>query len=99
TPALKTEITAKGTADATLTDITGYADVLNTANISQETFKQSRSEVTTEAITAFNEVYDEAMAVAGISANFFKDQPDVQQQFIFTSSKFICISSKLIFIS
>ena len=63
-PALKTEIVTKGTAQATINNIISYANTLKETNISQETYKGNRKEITDEAITAFNQIYDQVISIA-----------------------------------
>ena len=87
TPELKTAIVEKGTAEEQLDKITSYADVLKSKNILQESKKGSRKESTQEKITAFNNIYNKVIAIAKISAKFFKDNKAVQEQFSFTSIK------------
>jgi hypothetical protein len=81
TPALQTKLTAKGADAGTLTEITGYADTLNSANISQEAFKSSRKTATQAAKTAFNDIYAKVMDVAVIAANIFKGDAALQSRF------------------
>lgn len=83
TPALNADIVAKGTAQTTIDNIIGYANTLKTANISQETFKGTRKEITNESITAFNDIYDRVMSVARISSKLLKTDKTKQQQFSF----------------
>lgn len=82
--ALNTEIVAKGTAQATIDAIVGYAEALKNANISQETFKGTRKEITDEAINAFNEIYDQVISIAKIASNFYKTDKSKQQLFSFS---------------
>jgi len=79
--ALKTEITNAGTALTLITAIIGYADVLKTANITQETFKGGRKEITASAVKEFNEIYSAVISIAKISANFFKADKAKQDKF------------------
>ena len=85
TPALQTEITDKGMAPATIAAIIAQADILNNANITQETFKGGRPEITAEAITEFNAIYSEVISVAKIARNFFKG--DEVKQDLFSYAK------------
>ena len=80
---LNAEIVAKGTAQTTIDNIIGYATTLKDANITQETYKGTRQEITDEAITAFNEIYDQVISIAKISSNFYKTDKTKQQQFSF----------------
>ena len=82
-PTLNTEIVTKGTAQATIDNIIGYANTLKDANISQETYKGTRKEITDEAITAFNLIYDQVISIAKIASNFYKTDKTKQQLFSF----------------
>lgn len=83
TTELKTTIVDKGTAAASLNAIVEYADTLKDANISQEGNKGFKKELTDEAITAFNEIYDQAISIARIAYKIFKDNPAIRDQFSF----------------
>jgi hypothetical protein len=83
TPALKADIIAKGTAEATLDAITAQAQILKDANITQETLKGSRKEITNEAIIAFNEIYDQIISIAKISQRLYKGDTIKKEQFSF----------------
>ncbi|WP_329806875.1 hypothetical protein [Flavobacterium facile] len=80
---LNTEIVAKGMAQVTIDQISNYANTLKDANISQETYKGTRKEITDEAITAFNLIYDQVISIAKIASNFYKTDKTKQQQFSF----------------
>jgi len=80
---LKNEIASKGTAESILTQITMYADTLKNADITQETFKGTRKEITETAINAFNEIYDDVISIAKIAANFYKEEPLKKELFSF----------------
>lgn len=84
TPALKTEIVAKGTAKETLNTIITYADSLIAANVSQESFKGSRKTITAAAVKEFNEIHSQVMTICKIAAKFFLDNPAVKDQFSFS---------------
>ena len=83
TPTLNTEIVTKGTAQATIDNIFDYANTLKEANITQETYKGTRREITDEAITAFNLIYDQVISIAKIASNFYKTEKVKQQLFSF----------------
>lgn len=87
TPDLRTKITDQGTAPATLDAIIAHAEQLKNANITQEGFKGTRKEITAEALTAFNAIYDKVINIAVISAKFYKDKPELKDQFSFTKVK------------
>lgn len=75
TSTLQTEITTKGTALALIDNIIAQADILNNANITQETLKGGRKEISAEAVTEFNAIYSAVISVARIARNFFKKDP------------------------
>lgn len=87
TPEVRTIITDQGTAPATLDTIILYAEELKNANIAQEGNKGARKEITAEAVTAFNAIYDKVINIAVISAKFYKDKPELKDQFSFTKVK------------
>lgn len=80
---LKTTIVNKGTAAASLDAVVSYADALKNANITQEGNKGFKKELTAEAISAFNDIYDQAISIARISYKIFKDNPAIRDQFSF----------------
>ena len=84
TPALKTTIVNKGTAQASLDEIINYADQLKNANITQEGAKGFRKEITNEAITEFNNIYDKIISIAKITSKFYKNNKPLADQFSFT---------------
>ncbi|QYS87212.1 hypothetical protein JJC03_04780 [Flavobacterium oreochromis] len=81
TDALRDELSAKGIDVIVLYNITTYADKLKEANVTQETFKGTRKVMTLEAVTLFNEIYDDVISVAKISAKLFKEEPVKAQLF------------------
>ena len=87
TPALQAEITAKGIDTKTIDEITKSADNIKDSNISQEAFKGGRKTLTAAGITEFNTLYEEVIAIAKISAKFFKD--DKPKAEIFSYSRTI----------
>jgi hypothetical protein len=95
TPALRTEIIAKGTAPKTLDTIIEYADTLINANVKQENSKGNRKEITTEAITVFNDIYDAVVSIARISNKLYKGNLAMQQQFSFAKvTKALSVTKK-----
>ena len=87
TPEVRTKIIDQGTAPATLDTTILYAEELKNANITQEGNKGARKEITAEAVTAFNAIYDKVINIAVISAKFYKDKPELKDQFSFTKVK------------
>ena len=80
---LKNEIVSKGTAESILTQITMYADTLKNADITQETFKGTRKEITETAVNAFNEIYDDVISIAKIASKFYQEEPIKKDLFSF----------------
>ncbi len=83
TPALRTEIVTKGTADDLLTRVVTYADNVKDADVTQENNKGIRKVNTVEAVTDFNDIYNRVMTVSKIASKLFKGSPAIQQQFSF----------------
>jgi len=81
---LQTEIVAKGGNPAIITAIIGYANTLKASEVSQETFKGTRKTATEAAIKEFNACYKAVIGVCKISANIYKDVPDLKKQFSYT---------------
>ncbi|MBU4444300.1 hypothetical protein KJ656_04345 [bacterium] len=83
---LKTEITAKGIAATLLDDLVAAADALNQANIRQEALKSATIGDSSEAITEFNAIYNEIMAICKVARRVFKDQPEIKAAFSFSKA-------------
>jgi len=83
TPALTTEISAKGTPATLLQRIANYADTLKNADISQEITKSTRKTITANALKEFNEIYEQIISISKICQKFYKDQPHLLDQFNF----------------
>jgi hypothetical protein len=77
----KAEMVAKGADETDITAIIGFADTLHAANVTQESFKTKRPAITAEAITEFNAIYDDVIAVAKIAAKLFKDNAALKDSF------------------
>jgi hypothetical protein len=84
TPKLKKEITDKGTSETIINTIISYANTLNKENITQETLKGARKNVTQGVLKEFNEIYNEIITIAKLSAKFYKDNPAVKQKFSYS---------------
>lgn len=84
TATLKTEIVSKGTAKESLDTITGYADTLKNADVSQESYKGIRKTITATSVKEFNEIYDAVISICKISGKFFKDNAPVKDQFSYS---------------
>jgi hypothetical protein len=84
--ALQTEITTKGTNPTLIEKIIAYADQLKSHNITQETLKGSRKEVSQQGLTVFNDIYNQTISIAKISAKFFKENKAIKDQFSFAKT-------------
>ena len=84
TPALRTEITAKGLKDESIDEIIGYANTLVAADVTQETFKETTKEVTQEVIDSFNNIYLEIIGICLKAAKIFRNSPLKRDKFIFS---------------
>lgn len=83
TVALKGRIIEKGTNEALLDRIISYTDQMIEANVKQENIKGSSKEVTAEAVTAFNEIYEKIMKICKIASAYYKDDKIKKAQFTF----------------
>lgn len=83
TPAIQTELIAKGTLPLALTEITAAAQALLDSNVSQEFFKQSKKTQTAAAITDFNDIYEQLMTICKLSRNYFAGNTTAIAQFSF----------------
>ena len=81
TTTLQTDVIAKGTNPTLITAIQAYAGTLKTANITQENFKGTRKTITSTAIKEFNSCYTAVIGICKISVKYFKDKPDIKEQF------------------
>ncbi len=75
------EITAAGTPDTLINEIIAFADTLKAANVNQEFLKAARKEVTAAGVAELNEIYEQVISVARISAKLYSDKPAVKTQF------------------
>jgi len=85
-PSLQTTITAAGTPVALITTIINYADTLKNSNVTQETLKGSRKEVSQAGVTEFNAIYTQVISVAKISAKFYKDDKAIKDEFSYAKT-------------
>jgi hypothetical protein len=67
----------------TLTAITAASNDLMAANITQESLKQARKELTEAAVIALNKLYDDTIAIATISRRFFQSSV-IKDQFSYS---------------
>ena len=84
TDVLKASIVEKGTNAALIDKIISYADQLKEADSTQEALKKSTIVTSEEAITVFNEIYNEIIGICKIASNFYQDDPVKKAMFTFT---------------
>ncbi|MNX70369.1 hypothetical protein D3C86_1016160 [compost metagenome] len=84
TPALKAQMTANGILPADLDALAAMGEELKTLDTVQEAKKGARPINTEEAVRAFNNIYEQVMAVARIASRFYKDDRPRQDLFSFS---------------
>lgn len=72
TPALQSEITAKGLNPARIASVLAHADVLNKANITQESLKGVAKVKTAAANAVFDDIYERSMKLCNLGKSLFK---------------------------
>ena len=70
--------------EGVINSITGHTDVLRNLNITQETLKGNRKEISQEATIAFNEIYGKVIKIAKIAYNFYKGNNVEQEKFSYS---------------
>ncbi|MBN2518974.1 MAG: hypothetical protein JXB17_00590 [Bacteroidales bacterium] len=83
---LKTEMVSKGTNPELIDRIVSYADQLKTANVSQETLKETTKLVSEEALKLFSEIYDEIIGICKIASIFYQYDSIKKEQFTFSKA-------------
>ncbi len=61
TPDLQDELTTVGTPAESVTAPSSYAESLQTANVSQESFKSTKKVTTATTVQAYNDIYKEVI--------------------------------------
>lgn len=84
TPQVKQELIFKGIAEESLDEVIAHSVKLKDADIAQEVNKGQRTDLTAQAVTELNSLYDDAISIAKISARFHKDNAAKKQQFSFS---------------
>ncbi|MCL5030279.1 MAG: hypothetical protein M1480_14805 [Bacteroidetes bacterium] len=84
TAELEADIIDKGMSTDLITRIKGYADSLDNANLTQESAKGKRPEITDEAVTELNEIYHEIIAMCIVCQKIFKDDDAKKNLFVFS---------------
>lgn len=84
TTEIRQELIMKGISEELIDDAISHSVKLKNADVAQEVSKGQRADLTAQAITELNEIYDDGIAIATISAKFHKANPAKKQQFSFT---------------
>ena len=85
TAPLKADITAKGMNPDIIDRIVGYGDIINAANLNQESLKGTTKEISKEGAEAMNALYDEMIGICKLASKHFKNDP--LKKALFTFSK------------
>ena len=80
---LNDTLVEKGIAQVSIEKVIDFADQLRVADVRQEGKKATRKELTTEAITELNTIYEKIISICRISAKFFKGDQAKSDQFSF----------------
>jgi len=81
---LKARITEKGINPGIIERIISYRKELWSANVSQETLKDSTKEITEENVYLFNQIYQEIIDICKIAAAYYAERPIKKSQFTFS---------------
>lgn len=84
TPALKQQMIDNGTIEADINEMIAIAQTLKVTDTAQEMKKSHRPLITEEAVIAFNQIYDKAIAVGKIASKFYKGNKTHQALFSFS---------------
>ena len=93
TPEVKEELINENASEETLDAILSAAAPFMDAETAQEGFKGARPAVTAEAITAYNDVYEQVMSIARNAARDFKADKPVAKQFSYSQQNRIQIKA------
>lgn len=84
TETMKASFVQSGTSPVLIENIIGYASQLEAANLSQENMKSVSQNISQEALTAFNAIYDEVIGIGKIASKYYKDDKLKKERFTFT---------------
>ncbi len=94
TPDLQEELTAAGTPTESITAPSTYAESLQTANVSQESFKSTKKVTTAATVQAYNDIYKEVMDKISKPARIFFPGNVAQQQLLSYNSLLKALNNK-----
>lgn len=86
TPEVKADLLTKNINTELLDRLVGYADTLNNANITQESFKFTKPTETAEQNTALNALYTTVMDVVKPTADFFKKDKTISSRLSYSAA-------------
>lgn len=84
TPELKSRIVEKGTNPELIETLIAYATEMQQANLTQELLKETSQSVSEEALSAFNQVYEEIIGICKIASGFYSEEPLKKEMFTFS---------------
>ncbi|MFA5327374.1 MAG: hypothetical protein WC384_06255 [Prolixibacteraceae bacterium] len=82
--ALRNELEQNEVNPVRINNLLSYADTLNKANITQESLKGSTKLDTEKAVSALNNIYDQAMDICAIGQQLFKNDKLKKELFVFS---------------
>lgn len=85
TTAIQAELTGKNMEQSQISAIIALADQFKNSNITQETFKNAKGEITAEGILALNDLYLDVTATGQTAAGFMRKQKSIKVGFSFTN--------------
>jgi hypothetical protein len=83
TESSRTEMVANKVSDTRITSVLAFAKSLHEANITQETLKGTSKINTEEAVTFFNDIYEQAMDICEVGKRIFKKDKVRRGMFVF----------------
>ena len=86
TPQIEADLAAAGMSPDLITRMKGYGSTLNNANVTQETAKKIRPNLTDAKITALNNIYKEGIKICKIVRGLYQGNESMQDLFSFTKT-------------
>ncbi|MFC4232402.1 hypothetical protein ACFOW1_10900 [Parasediminibacterium paludis] len=86
TPEVKADLLTKNINNDLLNRLVGYAETMNNANINQESFKFNKPNQTADHNIALNNLYNEAMDVVKLAADFFKKDKAISSRLSYAAA-------------
>ena len=86
TSTLKLDIINVGISPNLLDNIVGYAQTLRNANVTQETAKDLRKDISEDKVAELKDIYSTIIGVARIASTFFENQPLERAKFSYSAN-------------